>query len=71
MEERYHISALTIVFYSAYAIDKEAINPLLGEAPSKETIKEIERHANAYEGVLGVHDSVYHKYPSPEGPVLV
>ncbi|MFC1563101.1 cation diffusion facilitator family transporter [candidate division KSB1 bacterium] len=51
-----------IIFYSAYSIAKEAINPLLGEAPSKETIKEIERMSRAHEGVLGVHDIIFHKY---------
>ena len=51
-----------IIWYSAYSIAKEAINPLLGEAPSREIIKEIEKLANAYEGVLGVHDIIYHKY---------
>ncbi|MCK4727677.1 MAG: cation diffusion facilitator family transporter [Desulfobacterales bacterium] len=51
-----------VIFYSAYSIAKEAVNPLLGEAPSKETIKKIERLANAHEGVLGVHDIIYHKY---------
>lgn len=51
-----------IIFYSAYSIAKEAVNPLLGEAPSKETIKEIESLAKAHEGVLGVHDIIFHKY---------
>jgi cation diffusion facilitator family transporter len=51
-----------IIFYSAYSIAKEAINPLLGEAPSKETIKEIEKLAMTHEGVLGVHDIIFHKY---------
>ncbi len=51
-----------IIFYSAYSIAKEAINPLLGEAPSKETIKEIEELAMTHEGVLGVHDIIFHKY---------
>ena len=51
-----------IIFYSAFSIAKEAVNPLLGEAPSKETIKEIENLALAYEGVSGVHDVIFHKY---------
>ncbi len=51
-----------IIFYSAYSIAKEAINPLLGEAPSKETIKEIEKLAMTHEGVLGIHDIIFHKY---------
>ena len=51
-----------IIFYSAFSIAKEAVNPLLGEAPSRETIKEIENLALAYEGVSGVHDVIFHKY---------
>ena len=51
-----------IIFYSAFSIAKEAVNPLLGEAPSKEAIKEIENLAKAHEGVLGVHDIIFHKY---------
>ena len=51
-----------IIFYSAFSIAKEAVNPLLGEAPSKEEIKEIESLAKAHEGVLGVHDVIFHKY---------
>jgi cation diffusion facilitator family transporter len=51
-----------IIFYSAFSIAKEAVNPLLGEAPSKEAIKEIETLAKAHEGVLGVHDVIFHKY---------
>ena len=51
-----------IVFYSAYSIAKEAIDPLLGEAPSRETLTEIERLAKSHDGVLGIHDIIYHKY---------
>jgi len=51
-----------IIFYSAFSIAKEAVNPLLGEAPSKETIKEIEKLALTHEGVSGVHDVIFHKY---------
>jgi len=51
-----------IIFYSAYAIAREAVNPLLGEAPSDETIMEIDRLAKTFDGVLGVHDIIYHKY---------
>jgi len=51
-----------IIWYSAYSIAKGAINPLLGEAPSKETLKEIEKIAKTHPGVLGVHDIIFHKY---------
>jgi divalent metal cation (Fe/Co/Zn/Cd) transporter len=51
-----------IIFYSAFSIAKEAVNPLLGEAPSKGEIKEIENLALAHKSVLGVHDVIFHKY---------
>jgi len=51
-----------IIFYSAYKISKEAINPLLGQAPSKEILKRIEAIAKRHAGVLGVHDIIVHKY---------
>jgi len=51
-----------IIFYSALTIAKEAVNPLLGEAPSRKIIKEIEELALAHEGVSGVHDIILYKY---------
>ena len=51
-----------VIFYCAYLVAKEAINPLLGEAPSKETLKNIEEIAKNHNGVLGIHDIIYHKY---------
>ncbi len=56
-----------IILYSAYSIAKEAINPLLGEAPSRKTLEEIESMAKKHTGVLGVHDIIYNKY----GPTSV
>ncbi len=56
-----------IILYAAYSIAKEAINPLLGEAPSKETLEDIESMASQHAGVLGVHDIIYNKY----GPTCV
>lgn len=51
-----------IIFYSAYIIGKEALDPLLGEAPSKEALREIQKLARAHSGVLGVHDIIFHRY---------
>ncbi len=59
-----------IIFYSAYEIAKEAANPLLGEAPSKEIIKEIESIAKKHDGVLGVHDIIFSDYASTRIIVL-
>lgn len=51
-----------IIFYSAYEIAKEAVDPLLGEAISKEMLKEIDKIAKSHSGILGVHDIIFHKY---------
>ncbi len=41
---------------------KDTIDPLLGEPPSKEMVKEIEQTVISHENVLGVHDLVIHNY---------
>ncbi len=41
---------------------KDTINPLLGEPPTKEMLKEIEDTVMAGSGILGVHDIVVHNY---------
>ena len=41
---------------------KDTIDPLLGEPPSKEMVKEIEETVISHENVLGVHDLVIHNY---------
>ncbi len=51
-----------IIFYSAYAIAKEAISPLLGEAPPPEFLKQVENLCLSIPGVLGVHDIISHQY---------
>ena len=56
------IGVSLIIAYSAYSIFKEVIDPLLGEAPSKETLKEIETLAMMTPGVTGVHDIIFHAY---------
>jgi len=50
------------IFFSAYKTAKRAINPLLGEPPSRQTLLEIERTARGCDGVLGVHDIICHRY---------
>ncbi len=51
-----------IIFYSAFLIAKDAISPLLGEAPSPEFLKQIEDLCLSITGVLGVHDIISHQY---------
>ena len=51
-----------IIIYSGYRIAKEAVNPLLGEAPSQEFIQKLEEITKSCEGVIGVHDVIVHQY---------
>lgn len=51
-----------IILISGIGLVKDAINPLLGKAPSKETVEEIRRKILAYDGVLGTHDLMIHDY---------
>ena len=41
---------------------KDTINPLLGEPPGKELVKEIENTVMSHKEILGVHDLVIHNY---------
>ena len=49
-----------LIFYAGIGAVKETIGPLLGQAPDKEFVEEIERIVMAHEGVVGIHDLVVH-----------
>ncbi len=51
-----------IIFYSAIQCAKEAIEPLLGQAPDPEVLRRIEASAMEEDGVMGVHDIICHYY---------
>lgn len=53
--------ALFIV-WSGIGLVKETVSPLLGEAPDPEMVAAIEKIANSYDGVLGLHDLAVHNY---------
>ncbi len=50
------------IFKTGIDAAKDTINPLLGEPPSREFLREIERTVLTHECVLGVHDIVVHNY---------
>ena len=51
-----------VILISGTGLVKEAINPLLGKAPSEEMVEEIRRKILSYDGVLGTHDLMIHDY---------
>jgi cation diffusion facilitator family transporter len=52
------------LLYLGYTHGREAIVPLLGQAPSKDMIKRIRETAKSVEGVEDVHEIIVHDYGS-------
>ncbi len=53
-----------IIIFAGFMIGKEAINPLLGEAPDPDFIQGVQSKVLAHEQVEGVHDIIVHSYGS-------
>lgn len=51
-----------IVLKAGIEIFKDIVNPLLGMAPDKELIKELEEYILSYPEALGIHDLMMHDY---------
>ncbi len=50
------------VFYAGFCAARDTINPLLGQPPDEEFVREIERIVMSHEGICGVHDLIVHDY---------
>lgn len=50
------------IFVAGIRSVKETINPLLGMAPEKEFVDEIERIVMSYNSIIGIHDLIVHDY---------
>ncbi len=50
------------ILWSGVGIIRDAMDKLLGDAPSAELIETIENFVMGYEGIIGVHDLVVHNY---------
>lgn len=50
------------ILYSGFTAAKDTINPLLGQAPDKEYVEEIERIVTSHDLILGIHDMMIHDY---------
>lgn len=51
-----------VILISGIGLVKDAINPLLGRAPSEKMAEEIREKILSYDGVLGTHDLMIHDY---------
>lgn len=50
------------ICYAGYNAAKDTISPLLGQAPDKEFVRQINDIVTAHEGILGIHDLIVHNY---------
>lgn len=50
------------VLYAGFSTAKDTIEPLLGQAPNPEFIKELEEFILSHKEIIGVHDVIVHDY---------
>lgn len=50
------------ILYSGFCAAKDTISPLLGQAPDKEYVEEIEKIVTSHDLILGIHDMMVHDY---------
>jgi cation diffusion facilitator family transporter len=50
------------IAWTAFAVVRDSIDPLLGEAPSPQVLQEMREMALSVAGVDGVHDLIVHRY---------
>lgn len=50
------------VIWSGFSIIREAVSPLLGQAPDPQMVEDIKQTVLAHEGIVGIHDLMIHSY---------
>lgn len=48
--------------YAGYKAARDAVSPLLGQAPDREFVKQVHDLVLSHEGILGIHDLIVHNY---------
>ncbi|MBR6521189.1 MAG: cation transporter [Oscillospiraceae bacterium] len=56
------LAVALFILYSGINSARDTLSPLLGKAPDKELVQEIERIILAHEEVVGIHDLMVHDY---------
>lgn len=51
-----------MILWAGISAMRETVGPLLGQAPEKEFVEQIEKIVMSYDKVLGIHDLVVHDY---------
>jgi cation diffusion facilitator family transporter len=50
------------IIYTGFKTVKETMDPILGQSPSPEFVKEIENEVLSHDAILGIHDLIVHDY---------
>lgn len=50
------------IFWGGYGAIKDTLNPLIGETPDQELVKNIEKMVLNHDMIIGVHDMIVHDY---------
>lgn len=50
------------ICYAGFNTAKDTISPLLGQAPEKEFVQQVNDIVMAHEGIIGIHDLIVHNY---------
>ncbi|MCI9274020.1 MAG: cation transporter [Clostridiales bacterium] len=56
------LAVALFILYTGFMTARETLNLLLGEAPSAEFVRAIEKEVLSYEDVVGIHDLIVHNY---------
>ena len=56
------LAVAVFILYSGFGLIRDTLDPLLGKAPDRQLVDEIERKILSYPGVLGTHDLMIHDY---------
>ena len=56
------IAVAIFIAFTGFSILKDTVSRLLGKAPDRETVQEIEKRVLAFDGVRGLHDLTVHNY---------
>ena len=56
------VAVAIFILYSVVGLVRDAMDPLLGKAPSSELVEKIRKKILSYKGVVGTHDLMIHDY---------
>lgn len=56
------IAVALFILYAGFSSAKDTLQPLLGQAPDPEFVKEIEKRVLSHQEITGIHDLIVHDY---------